>query len=648
MATAAQSQEELSQNSISIAVCFRRFKMKKYEESKLSEIYSVFCALINSHGGLVTFSLQSGEVNDARNLERRIYQKFADIRGYVHMRDAINRLSLSASEMIFKVEGMSQLCTLHYNIYIPTELQILPLQFAEEIKRILQPKRIIELDRLIGANDYHKVLVSGKPLTDDSIRLETKTVQLKLLKSEKGKRTTLGDRMTSKENKFANYVSAFANDRGGHVYYGVDDDGIVWGQYVEDRNDITKKVRKAMNKVIWPSDNGRFTPIQGQHWDIFFEPVKDENGRAINKTFVIVIYISYCSGGVFAMEPESYHIVDGNVVSNIPFQEWKRRVLHSASHVHSIARSNFTTTKSQNTYYTIMEKMMDLRNQGKKKIFKAYISHVKQQFKTVNVQLSTLSQEATYQFRLGNFELAEELIQEYDSLHPQCEENMLVPGSMGLYIKSANKRAQGEYQESYELAKHGLQMAEGLTPGLIQAWFCTHTALLANILANKETDSERRNELVMEGKRLLGIALSHSNHVKAANKFIKAVVDLQQKVYIHLSELYLGLSLSGSLASSTYISVDDVLSANNCLSMVAKLEEEGHKLSPLREVQYLLALSALFYRQYQLGITKSSVQEDNLTLSLEKCDKALELATSNEFKEMIRYSRQLKDLIVDG
>lgn len=558
------------------------------------------------------FSLQSGDVNDAKNLERRIQQKFSSLLGQWCTLNAISRISLCDSEMEFQVEGMSQLCTLHYNIYIPTNLQTTALESATEVKEILKPKRIIELDSLIKHNDYHKTFVSGKPLTDGPLQLEDCTKQFKYLKSEHSKRVTLGDRMTGNENKFVNYVSSFGNYRGGHIYYGVDDDGIVRGQFVEDRQDIVKKVRKAINSVIWLSDNGQFTPMQGEHWDIFFEQVHDEKGRTVKKTIVIVVYISYCGGGVFVRKPESYRIVDGQVAT-IPFEDWKRRLLETTSQIHPIARSNFTTTKSQNTYYMIMEKMMDLRNQGEKKIkvFNAYINHVNEEYNTVNVQLSTLSQRATYQFRLGKFKTADKLIEEYDNLHRQCEENML-------------------------------------TPGLIQAWFCTHTALLANILANKEVNPEGRNELVMEAKRLLGIALDYSNHVKVANKFTKAVVDLQQKVYIHLSELYLGLSLSGSLAPSDYVSKDDISSAKNCLSMVAKLESEGHQLSPMRKVQCLLACSALHYRQFHIGITDDDVKKNERQLSLDICDEALQLASSNDFKEMISYCQQLKALVVNS
>ena len=245
--------------------------------------------------------------------------------------------------MFFKVEGMSQLCTLHYNIYIPTELQIIPLASANDVQRILQPKRIIELDDLIQANDYHKVLVYGKRLTDESVCLESKTRQFKLLKAAKANRTTLADRMT-KDNKFENTIPAFANHRGGHVYYGIDDEGNVYGEYVEDTNKIIEKVLKAIDKMFWPSEDGTFTLNEGEHWNIFFKPVIDEKGREIPQTFVIVIYISYCNGGVFAREPESYQTVDGQVVQ-IRFPEWKSRLLQSTTQICPVAKSDLERLK---------------------------------------------------------------------------------------------------------------------------------------------------------------------------------------------------------------------------------------------------------------------------------------------------------------
>ena len=105
-------------------------------------------------------------------------------------------------------------------------------------------------------------------------------------------------------------ISSFANHRGGHVYCGINDkDGVVEGEEISDKNIIEKKVEKAVNKMIWPEEIGQ--PKRGEHREIFFEPVLDENCKAISSIFVIVIYIAPCLGGVFTEEPECYEMVEG-------------------------------------------------------------------------------------------------------------------------------------------------------------------------------------------------------------------------------------------------------------------------------------------------------------------------------------------------
>ena len=97
---------------------------------------------------------------------------------------------------------------------------------------------------------------------------ESKTVQLKNLKADLSKRTTIADRMIGKGNKFSHYVSAFANHNGSHMYYGIADDGIVAGELIPnaDSGKITKKV-----EMIWPEQIGQ--PKRGEHWEIWFRPV---------------------------------------------------------------------------------------------------------------------------------------------------------------------------------------------------------------------------------------------------------------------------------------------------------------------------------------------------------------------------------------
>ena len=130
---------------------------------------------------------------------------------------------------------------------------------------------------------------------------ESKMCNFRRLKADNSECSTLADRMTGKSNKFSYIVSAFGNYKGGHNYHGITDDGVVEGEVLsieDEKHDIKKKVEKAINKMIWPEHIGQ--PKRGEHWDIFFEHVVDGTTyKPIPSTFVIVIYIAPCPGGVF-------------------------------------------------------------------------------------------------------------------------------------------------------------------------------------------------------------------------------------------------------------------------------------------------------------------------------------------------------------
>ena len=68
--------------------------------------------------------------------------------------------------------------------------------------------------------------------------------------------------------------------------------------------------------MIWPQQIGQ--PRLG-NWEIFFELVKDDDCKTVPSTFVMVVYIAPCLGGVFAEEPECYELVEGKIMNT-----WKR------------------------------------------------------------------------------------------------------------------------------------------------------------------------------------------------------------------------------------------------------------------------------------------------------------------------------------
>ena len=73
--------------------------------------------------------------------------------------------------------------------------------------------------------------------------------------------------------------------------------------------------------MVWPNN----APQRGKHWDIFFEPVMDSSNQQIPSTFVVVVTVIQCAGGVFTEKPESFRVVSGKL-EEVPFEIWKKHI----------------------------------------------------------------------------------------------------------------------------------------------------------------------------------------------------------------------------------------------------------------------------------------------------------------------------------
>ena len=81
--------------------------------------------------------------------------------------------------------------------------------------------------------------------------------------------------------------------------------------------------------------------------------------------------------------------------------------------------------------------------------------------------------------------------------------------------------------------------------------------------------------------------------------------------------------------------------------MVEKLILEGHALSSLRQIQYLLAKSSLLFRQSQLSISTQQLRRPQLESSLRFSEKALNLALQCHFGEFAHHSCQQKKCVTE-
>jgi hypothetical protein len=392
---------------------------KKYKEQKLNEIIIAICAMLNSDGGNVVLhnecDCEKCKSSQMSLVVRMLEQSMISIIGLYQTVSNINFKEDKESIVIF-IKKADSLITTNYNLYLPSQsqvVQVFPWESLEKVKHDIINRKVVQEPVHLGSHWTKFVKDTNSGLQ------ETKTVQFKSIKAGPSKRTRLADRMTGKGNKFSCYVSAFPNYSGGHIYYGIRDAGIVEGEFIaneEDINKIINKVRNVINKMIWPEQIGQ--PKRGEHWEIFFEPVKDENSKPIPSTFVVVIYIAPCLGGVFTAEPECYKMVEGKV-KKMSFATWKRRILHpgwlrSGEEIpSSVQRITWSSPEARKTFTVKGEKLRKLINKGDWGAFSKECQNLQKESQLRVMKLLVLSKQITACYRRGIYNEARILLEEY-------------------------------------------------------------------------------------------------------------------------------------------------------------------------------------------------------------------------------------------
>jgi hypothetical protein len=344
---------------------------KKSKDFVNQKILPAVCALLNSEGG----TIQITEITlDIRSIEQAVTK----ITGEAACSTSVEVKRVANAEgdyrILVNVKKSKKFITVNYNLYRPTQKQILAIPATDDrdaIRSVLQ-RSIVENCVLKGSHSNNFVV--GKHATLD----ESDVIQFKNLKtnaSEKStdaskrttdvskrtthasktttdalkkttdaskrttdasktttdaskrttdasktttdasktttdasKGTTFAKRMMNDKNKFSNYISGFANHRGGHIYYGINDNCVVVGEKLTqaELDEVEEEVTKGVEKLVWTER--RISPKRGDNWEIYFEQVKNENGEIEDSTYVIVVFVAFCRGGVFTAEPESYYI----------------------------------------------------------------------------------------------------------------------------------------------------------------------------------------------------------------------------------------------------------------------------------------------------------------------------------------------------
>ena len=645
----------------------------KIDKETISKIGKSVCALLNSDGGkiklkIVDYNKASGlSIKDSDQLIRTIEQHY---QAFVNTFDSSKNIEFSGFDQTcntftLEVKGLTLLCSLEYSIYLPTNAQVKPIKPVENEETV---KKILDGRRLVDVTETELANVQTSFVLDAYIGQESKTVQFKLLKAEKPK--GLAERII--DHHLTHYVSAFANHKGGRIYYGVDDDGVVKGTVIseKDKQEITKKVSKylntadeqdrtdasTVNRMQWP-DNIR--PQKGIQWDIMFKPVEDDDGKEIPSTYVIVIFVAPCPGGVFSKEPESYFIFDENVdgsrvarIKRMTMAEWKRRLLYPTQEKLRISRMSsrrdWSSFEEKVSCDALDGNLLRLINLGRWDEFKRVadeqntLNHAGGETADVQIDMVLLSKWFVYHYRKGEFDKSEDLLRKFETLVPESENEQIFK-VRGRLILSAMERTRGNHKESYEIAKEILRDVEQISACILTAEFYVHFATMLTIIeGTKELNDELRNDLTEntsfkeEAIKFYDVALQH---LREAEYVPRSKADMEQKTYINLAILKLGCSLSGDVVDH-HVGVEDIEAASTSLERVdCLITKERYALSGFRKCHHLFALSSLFYRQSQLETT-TDLSIESLESAIEYAEDAKRSAELHDFKELLGYSKK--------
>ena len=249
-----------------------------------------------------------------------------------------------------------------------------------------------------------------------------------------------------------------------------------------------------------------------------------------------------------------------------------------------------------------------------------------------DVKLTCLATFVRFHLRRGEYDRAEDYLEEYKRIQTRCNNQMRFK-VMEQYLSSVIKRCKGEYEESYKILKESLGDLEKLPIGIISALVFIQIATVENILAMKTKDRKKMHSLINKAKKNYDTASSYLNESQGHN-IRKA--DYQQKIYINKALLHLGCSLSGDMLDDNEELIN-VSRAKNYLLKTQQIIHEGYPFCKLRKIQNLLAQACLSYR---LSSEDSTQQLQN---AVNYSTAAAHLAKTCEFAEMQSYAERYKN-----
>ena len=648
---------------------------KKLNEQKkqarkrfVQEILKTICALHNSNGGTLKLS-SSGKYRLNQDIAVRLAEEGS--RNVFNISEIYENFKIhdqTTDSLTLRIQRSSSLVTMKLNIFFPTETQVLeylpvkdqwiflqlmnrkfckpnenevPVDFISKDFSGLKESDTVQLKNLttkVTTNVTTKV--TTEVTTEVTTKVTTEVTTKVTTKVTTEVTTTFADRVI--ENKFTRYVSAFANHRGGQIYYGIKDDGVVAGEKISDEEKVRveNRIKDEIGEMRCHGHGA--SGSSGVEWDVTFAPVKKKNGTIIESTFVMIVSIKPFFGGVFTEEPESYHIKKGEVVK-IKFDDWlvcfKMEKQPWAIEVITSVQSHvqWRSQRNRKIYLDFTIALVQCRNDNDMEKFYLFRELAKTDtYKTTDASLIVSLENVAVHYKKHEFEAASKLLEHLERTKEESRDPEFHFAKM-MYLKSRIKRAQGEYKESYDIAIHCLKTVANLTPDLITVWYYMQLAMLANILGARGKDSAKFSEARSWLQRAL-------NHACRLNEYPTGLLDVQQKLFIYRAMTLLKCSLIGEI-SNLYVSPEEISAAAQEVTKVHSSLMNGGHMSQYREIQHLFAQCSLFIRHSEHTNSNQTQKRHQLNRAQRWAKQAEDLASDCGFEDMQVYATSFQAIV---
>ena len=509
------------------------------------EIEKTVCALFNSNGGkLIVTAGKDGYKIDVDKKIRPCEQYFQGVIGTKYVQQYFKISVENDSRVVLDVSALPILCTLCTNLRLPTntETPFLPPIEQDELRKILFERRVVETSE----QEIPEQFLYGNKLNI----FQSKTVQFK----KPGNKADKDFASRAIKSNFTHFVSRFANGSGGMIYYGINDDGTVVGELLsdeeKDRQEITEKLEKAVEKMIWADKLSKL--VRGKQWDIKFVPVK--NCEECENRFVIVVSVSPCSGGVFIQEPESYYVENGEV-KKMPFEIW-------------------------------MEKAWQLERW---KTIEIDFSKILEKTQDINAKLICLLQMVAINYHQSQFGIAQSYLEQF--WETMLKTDNFVCESEAQSSTPENQPLSSEYPKpSFTIKDGSLKSDNGPAEFILRPYYHHAASVLVELVKNESPIGKNKDDKDFQGH--VGRAKDLCDKALQDLMNLNDDCELGQRINIMLALLYLKSAIE-DLASNSEVPTAAEVKIKESEECVKNLERSGTPFIDNNHSLLLLAKSEL-------------------------------------------------------